>query len=382
MLPTHPARRERFRRIIPLHQEAFMKLATLLALLVAVTPLSWSAEFNQDEAGPPPVEAPSAEPVQASAPSKADAVETSPSTTNVTVVSPETVPATTVTPVAQETPSEPPVVVAPSGASHRVVKGDTLWDLAGSYLKNPYLWPKIVEANKGRIENPDLIFPDQDFIIPSVEAAENMAAAPVPETPAETPAETSAVSPEVVPEAVAAVPEPESDVKAPDQAEDMDAAPAPAKKKVESVEEMAEAAPELGADETSDEREAKRKNKQAVPGAGFMGGMADSFVADENWEYDGYVLRDRDQRMMISQGDVVFLNIGAASGVKPKMSAHVYRVGKRVQDPFLKKKTGRMVKRVGTVIVTGQITEEGCTAVVTNSLEPIRVGDIVKFASR
>ena len=113
-----------------------------------------------------------------------------------------------------------------------------------------------------------------------------------------------------------------------------------------------------------------------------MGGMADSFLADENWEYDGYVLRDRDQRLMISQGDVVFLNIGAASGVKPKMVANVYRVGKKVKDPYLKKKTGRMVKRVGAVIVTGQITDEGCTAVVTNSLEPIRIGDIVKFVPR
>lgn len=359
-----------------------MKFASVLALLVALTPLSRAAEFNQEDATLPSAEAPSAENVKASEPSTGGPVEASVPTTNVTLAAPETVPEATVTPVAQETPSEPPAVVAPSGASHRVVKGDTLWDLAGSYLKNPYLWPKIVEANKGRIENPDLIFPDQDFIIPSVEAAENLALAPVPETPAETPQEAPTASPEVAAEAVAPVPEPEAEVKAPAQAEDMDAAPAPAKKTVESVEDVAETPPEPGINETSDEREAKRKNKQAVPGAGFMGGMADSFVADENWEYDGYVLRDRDQRMMISQGDVVFLNIGAASGVKPKMSAHVYRVGKRVQDPFLKKKTGRMVKRVGTVIVTGQITEEGCTAVVTNSLEPIRVGDIVKFASR
>jgi hypothetical protein len=36
----------------------------------------------------------------------------------------------------------------PEGAEiHTVVKGDTLWDLAGSYYGNPYLWPQIWEKN-------------------------------------------------------------------------------------------------------------------------------------------------------------------------------------------------------------------------------------------
>jgi hypothetical protein len=47
----------------------------------------------------------------------------------------------------------------------------------------------------------------------------------------------------------------------------------------------------------------------------------------------------------------------------------------------LKKYTGKMLKRVGTVMVTSQVNDEGCTAVITNSLEPIRVGDLVKFAA-
>ncbi|MFY9822411.1 MAG: LysM peptidoglycan-binding domain-containing protein [Thermoanaerobaculia bacterium] len=41
---------------------------------------------------------------------------------------------------------------APAGAAdsqvHIIVKGDTLWALAGKYLGNPYLWPQIWEKNQ------------------------------------------------------------------------------------------------------------------------------------------------------------------------------------------------------------------------------------------
>ena len=31
--------------------------------------------------------------------------------------------------------------------THVVRRGDTLWDLAGSYLANPFSWPRIYEIN-------------------------------------------------------------------------------------------------------------------------------------------------------------------------------------------------------------------------------------------
>jgi len=42
--------------------------------------------------------------------------------------------------------------------SHRVVSGDTLWDLCGYYYNNPYQWPRVWSFN-AEITNPHWIYP-------------------------------------------------------------------------------------------------------------------------------------------------------------------------------------------------------------------------------
>ena len=41
--------------------------------------------------------------------------------------------------------------------THVVVKGDTLWDIAEEYVKDPFRYPELAELSK--IKNPDLIYP-------------------------------------------------------------------------------------------------------------------------------------------------------------------------------------------------------------------------------
>lgn len=48
---------------------------------------------------------------------------------------------------------------------HTVIKGDTLWDISASELKDPYMWPKIWEENKW-LKNPHWIYPGQTIRIP------------------------------------------------------------------------------------------------------------------------------------------------------------------------------------------------------------------------
>ena len=60
----------------------------------------------------------------------------------------------------------PEAAPAPSERVHTVVSGDTLWGIAETYYGNGAEWPRIHEANASQIENPNLIFPGQTFIIP------------------------------------------------------------------------------------------------------------------------------------------------------------------------------------------------------------------------
>jgi len=55
--------------------------------------------------------------------------------------------------------------------THTVVKGECLWYIAGypEIYGNPLEWPRIYEANRDIIKDPDLIYPGQVLKIPREE---------------------------------------------------------------------------------------------------------------------------------------------------------------------------------------------------------------------
>ncbi len=73
--------------------------------------------------------------------------------------------------------------------THTVEKGDTLWDLAQQYLKDPYLWPQIWEMNV-HIKNPHWIYAGDQILIKKKMVVVNP---PTPSAPAQEQPEVGAV---------------------------------------------------------------------------------------------------------------------------------------------------------------------------------------------
>src|SRR5688572_25578497 len=57
-------------------------------------------------------------------------------------------------------PKKPAPTVVPASApvegevAHVVKRGDTLWDIAKAYLKDPFRWPEVFQRNTDVVENP------------------------------------------------------------------------------------------------------------------------------------------------------------------------------------------------------------------------------------
>jgi len=122
--------------------------AVVVALIIAVAAflLRQPAEMEQAAAPPPAVEQGAGETGAAPGAAPGATAEAQP------------VP----TAVREPLPPPPP----PAKAIHEVQRGQSLWRISNRYYATPLKWPEIFRANQDRIQDPNLIYPEQRFRIP------------------------------------------------------------------------------------------------------------------------------------------------------------------------------------------------------------------------
>ena len=218
-----------------------------------------------------------------------------------------------------------PCISQASGKVHIVVKGDTLWDISSFYLYDPFQWPQVWSVNR-EIENPHLIYPGQEIVIPEMTAR----TAPPPQEP-RPPLPAPPPSEPVPTESVQAEPEP---------------VPEPAPVTEEVKQEMILAMSTYG------------------------------FIIDDREIGIGTITSAEENRLLISPGMKVYVE---SDGKTPLQTDHRYsivRVYDQVSHPVTKKKIGFLAKVLGDLNVVhskGKLS----TAIVGEVYKEIQIGDHV-----
>lgn len=216
-----------------------------------------------------------------------------------------------------------PKSIGEGQAYHIVVKGDTLWDISGRYLGNPYLWPQIWEAN-GYVKKARLIYPGDPIFLPSVQ----MAAAPAagPEV-AEAPPAAKAIEPLGTPEWL-----------------DMDAL-------------------------------INVASADTVRYAGYISAS----IEDESLKIKSLELENGTpiERLTAGTREYLYLDRGASSGLKAGDVYVINRRSREIKHPVTGKKVGYRIDTTGVARVV-LVAEGSSRAVVVSAGRDIRPGDYLR----
>jgi len=203
---------------------------------------------------------------------------------------------------------------------HVVTHGDTLWDLSGSYLKDPFIWPEIWQVNP-QIDDPDRIYPGNQVQLPGH--------APVaPPTP-HLPHLAAPATPPAAPPMAKAVPsEP----------------PTPPVPLVASTDRIAQ--------------------------SGWLAGLHEEVGV-------GRILGSwHPRRKMLATDASVYLSLGSRDGVVAGDHFQVVEQGEIIRHPETGKPVGRLVRVVGEIELT-EVHDATSSGRIVRALAPMAAGDRV-----
>jgi LysM repeat protein len=212
---------------------------------------------------------------------------------------------------------------------YTIKQGDTLWDISSKFLKDPFLWPKLWQGNP-YITNPHWIYPGQSIRLSPLEdlKKEEPKKVVVEEKPKEEKPKEVAGEAEV------------KKVEAP-----------PIEKKVEVV---AEAKPTF-----------------------FQDAQSAGFLSDINFRGIGVILDSKEGKVLISQGDIVYLAFKSSKPIMNGDKYTVFRASDVVRHPVTDQKIGRKYNITGYVQIIDQYGNF-FTARVIEAFDAIVKGDMIR----
>ncbi len=209
---------------------------------------------------------------------------------------------------------------------HIIERGDTLWDLAGKYLKNHFLWPQIWEANK-YIRDAHWIYPGDPLIIPiPVEISEEKLA----------------------------------------EAEELE----------ELGEEELAGVIEEEASEEAMPHEYKFYEAKKRPYIVPSDVKCSSYIVNSFVEYKYRILAAERQLHLVSfsTNDIVYIDAGESAGVKAGDKFLILHPDEQVDDPNTYRPIGTLLRKAGVLSVIAT-QENTSTAQIIETCFPVSIGD-------
>ncbi len=213
-------------------------------------------------------------------------------------------------------------VSIPEGAPYLIIKdGDTLWDLAGTYLGSPFLWPQIWEQNQ-YIADAHWIYPGDPLLLPRLQVVAEHA---------------GELGPEGMPE--------------------------------EGEEGAAGMPTEYGAGEQAESLLYPITEETTLFCAGY--------VTDEDVD-DSLQISGGEEKGKVAYGtnEFLYINKGANSGVRAGDVYAVHAKGRKVKHPKNGDGLGRRILTKGTVRVL-MVENESALGVVEMACSDIHLGDFL-----
>ena len=319
-------------------------IRTCTLVLAALLPAVASAQFKPIGAAKE-----AAKSVEQTAAERARAIEAATQDERTQAGAPGTSPVERAAPVrlegsASATPGQGAV---PPPDTYTVRPGDTLWDLSGRFLNNPWYWPKVWSFNPD-ISNPHWIEPGN--VLKFYPSAEEAPARVEPAAPTQLPAGI-ATGPEVAEEA---------DLVEPRELEDFSKADLKGPALVGDGDEVAVSGPyKIG----------------FVPARTVMA-RRDAFVTAREVEGSGTLVAAFDERLLLAQNDQAYARFRTAADVVPGESYVIYRTERAVHHPV----TGELLGYQTTILGTARavrVDDKAVTVVIKESLEPIERGALL-----